>query len=318
MENSEHFSPFTPLTREEELRLWPLAVHARHLLRNLRYVDYRQAEEDTALLAQAILDRYTPAELRRSAFTAIPRGGLVVLGLLAYQLDLHPDQLVAGSARQPERIFLVDDCALSGSRLRGTLPQFSDRPVSVTHLYSTPGLRMAVCKAFPNVTDCLAARDLAENEEDTSEIGRLHPGPTEFVAFAWNEPDLLVQTPFEKMPRHEWRFLPPHQCLNNRQALALPPAPPVSLEWIVPKGIVYGWFDPILYLLDTGSETVYRLDNQAAGCWRAAAGYGNIQATLSFLQNHYPDDDPANLKRTFEQNLIQFQEKGLLQRNINH
>ena len=97
--DSDHqTSPFTPLTGEEELRLWPLAVHARHLLQKLHYVDYQQAEADAALLAQKIRGLYTRNDLRNAAFTAIPRGGLVVLGLLAYQLDLRPEQLMAGAA----------------------------------------------------------------------------------------------------------------------------------------------------------------------------------------------------------------------------
>jgi len=306
-------SPFTPLTREEELRLWPLAVHARHLLQNLRYVDYRQAEEDAGLLAQKILAHYTPAEIRRSAFTAVPRGGLIVLGLLAYRLDLRPDQFLHETFAEADRLFLVDDCALSGSRLQGTLPLYARLPVAVAHLYSAPGLRTAVCNAFAHVTDCFAAHDLAENRGEIPELGRLHPGPEELVAFAWNEPDLLVQTPFEKMPKHEWRLLPPHKCLNNRQALALPPAAPAPLKWTVPEGIVYGWFDTVLYLLDSTHEEVYRLDNQAADCWRAAAGYGSQQAALSFLQSRYPEDDPVGLKRVLEQNILQFEAVGLLQ-----
>jgi hypothetical protein len=182
--SNPHASPFTPLTREEELRLWPLAVHARHLLQNLRYIDYEQAEEDAALLAQNILSHYTAAEVRRSAFAAIPRGGLIVLGLLAYRLDIRPDQFLASSFAGADRLFLVDDCALSGSRLQGTLPLYAGRPVVVAHLYSTPGLRTAVREAFSNVSNCLAAHDLAERTGESSAPGRLHPGPAELVALS--------------------------------------------------------------------------------------------------------------------------------------
>jgi hypothetical protein len=311
--DSDHQAyPFSPLIREEELRLWPLAVHARYLLQNLRYVDYVQAEADAALLAQKIRSLYPRDELRKAAFTPIPRGGLVVLGLLAYQLDLRPEQLLAGAAGKASQIFLVDDCALSGSRLQGTLPLFDGRPVAVVHLYSAPGLRTAVRAAFPNVTSCLAAHDLMENENAGPVSGRLHPGPTELVAFAWNEPDLLVQTPFEKRPAHQWRFLSPHKCLNNRQALGLPPAPPARREWIVPDGLVYGWFDGVLYLLDTRSETVFRLDNFAADCWRAAAGYGNRDAALAFLQDQYPQLTAFVIVQQLEQTLLQFRIKKLL------
>jgi hypothetical protein len=305
-DSDHHASPFTLLTVEEELRLWPLAMHARHLMQKLRYVDYAQAEADAALLSQKILSRYTRDDLRKATFTAIPRGGFVVLGLLAYQLDLRPEQLMARADKREGLIFLVDDCALSGSRLQGTLPLHAGSPVAVTHLYSAPGLRTAVREAFPQVTACLAAQDLAEDEKAEPVSGRLYPGPAEQVAFAWNEPDLLVQTPFEKRSFHQWRFLPPHKCLNNRQALGLPPAPPAAREWIVPEGLVYGWFDGLLYLLDTRSEAVHRLDNFAADCWRAAAGYGNHASTLAFLQYQHPATPRFNLEQNMAQNLHQF------------
>ena len=288
-------SPFTPLTREEELRLWPLAVHARHLLQNLRYVDYRQAQADAALLAQKIRQLYTPAELQNAAFTALPRGGLIVLGLLAYQLDLKPQQLTARFAREAGLLFLVDDCALSGKRLQEALVIYNGRPLVVAHLYAAPGLRAAIQETYPHVRHCLAAHDLAEAEGSAPLDGRLHPGPSDLVAFAWNEPDLLLQTPFDDQPAHQWRLLPPHKCLNNRQALGLPPAPPADRDWIVPEGIVYGWFDGLLYLLDTRNEQVHRLDNFAADCWRAAAGYGSQEIALAFLQEKYAAVQVRNL-----------------------
>lgn len=322
-------SPFTPLTAEEELRLWPLAVHAAHLLSRLRYVDYRQAEEDAALLARKIQDHYTQAEVRQMAFVGMPRGGLIVLGMLAYQLDLLPQQFQPAAPQNAGAVCLVDDCALSGLRLQQALTVLPGRRVIVAHLYSAPSLRANVLQQFPFVENCLAARDLAEdqpaenalssdNRLETLLDGRLFSGSAETVAFAWNEPDLLLHMPFDDQPAHQWRFLPPHKCLKNRQALGLPPAAPVGEEWTVPLGIVYGWFDGVLYLLDTRRHDVVRLDGFAADCWRAAAGYGALNTALAFLEKRNPQTRREDLKSHLEENLVLFEARGLLQSRSQH
>lgn len=320
---SDPNSPFTALTAEEELRLWPLAVHARHLLRELRYVDYGQAEQDAALLAHKLLTHYQASELRRTAFIGLPRGGLIVLGLLAYQLDLQARQFTADFAETADLLCLVDDCALSGLRLQQALSALGSRRVVVAHLYSAPGLRSAVRKRYPNVEQCLAAHDLAgkplardvaaqEEELDVFLDGRLYPASSQSVAFAWNEPNLLVLTPFDDQPIHQWRFLPPHKCLKNRQLLGLPPGPPYKPEWLVPDGLVYGWFDGTLYLLDTRREQVFRLDGLAADCWRAAAGYGAADTALAFLHQAHETIDSEDIQRQLEANLQFFQAQQLL------
>ncbi|MFN2107251.1 MAG: hypothetical protein ACK2U5_19010 [Candidatus Promineifilaceae bacterium] len=320
---SAQVSPFTPLTREEELRLWPLAVHAGHLLQTLRFVDYRQAENDAALLALRLRDRFSPEELRRMAFAGLPRGGFIVLAMLAYQLDLRPDQLQPLDYDSSDIICLVDDCSLSGLRLQQTLSNMAGKRAGVALLYSAAGLRAAVQERYPFVEFCLSAHDLAEKQPDGSLSedgrmeslldGRLYAGPLETVAFAWNEPDLMVLTPFDEQPASEWRFVPPHKCLKNRAALSLPPiAAGAADEWIVPDGIVYGWFDGLLYLLNTTKQQVFRLDNFAAGCWRALAGYGSLETAVQFLQQSHPDLDISQTKSNLTANLSHFEAAGLL------
>ena len=313
-------TPFTALSVEEELRLWPLAVHARHLLQELRYVDYGQAELDAALLAQKLLAHYGASELRRAAFSGLPRGGLIVLGMLAYQLDLQPQQFTVDSVEKAALLCLVDDCALSGLRLQQALSRLGKRRIVVAHLYSAPGLRSAVQSRHPHVEHCLAAHDIAETPAaqdpearlETFLDGRLYPASSQSVAFAWNEPNLLVLTPFDDQPAHQWRFLPPHKCLKNRQALGLPPGPPYTVEWLVPDGLVYGWFEGTLYLLDTRREQVFRLDGFAADCWRAAAGYGAADKALAFLRQAHETVNPEDLQRLLEPNLPLCQDQQLL------
>lgn len=316
--------PFTALGHDELLRLWPLAVHARHLLAQLRFVDYHQAEQDAALLAQQLLSRYTPAELGQMAFYGLPRGGLIVLGLLAYQLDLRPQQLQPASPDGFAALCLVDDCALTGNRLVETLMNVPHDRVVIAALYAAAGLYSAVQQQFPHVETCLAAHFLAEKPGADLQHGdelrlqefladRLYAAPLELVAFAWNEPDFIALTPFDVGPSQQWRFLPPHQCGKNRQALDLPPRPAAELQWIVPQGIVYGWHGGVLYLLDTRREEVFRLDGLAADSWRALAGYGSTVAALAYLRRQYARVAPSALQESLETNLAAFRRNDLLQ-----
>ena len=67
-----------------------LAMQARtceSTLGRLRYVGYRQAEEAVAELADRLRSRFGAHEVRSLSYVAIPRGGLIVLGMLASMLD---------------------------------------------------------------------------------------------------------------------------------------------------------------------------------------------------------------------------------------
>ena len=96
-------------------------------LRRLRYVSYEDAERVARALATKLLEHLGPETLTRCQFVALPRGGLFVLGMLAYLLDLRADQ-VSGSLEHSSAVpsdgtplVIVDDCALSGLRFAETL-----------------------------------------------------------------------------------------------------------------------------------------------------------------------------------------------------
>ena len=87
-------------------RLGTLPGLVRRLRHTLRYIDYRQAESDCETLAGLLLGGYSRQELRGFAIHGIPRGGLIVLGMLAYMLDLKADQLSAKA--DPTRPLLLN------------------------------------------------------------------------------------------------------------------------------------------------------------------------------------------------------------------
>jgi hypothetical protein len=81
----------------------------------------------------------------------------------------------------------------------------------------------------------------------------------------------------------------------------------------VPEGIVYGWFDGILYLLDTGRREVYRLDGLAADCWRALAGYGSTDTALTYLREQHGTFASAALVQRLASDRAAFLNNDLLQ-----
>ena len=69
-----------------------LAVRVANMtsLRNdtTRRLDYGQVEQAVRALAGRLAGEFGGEELKRFRYTAIPRGGFIVLGMLAYVLDL--------------------------------------------------------------------------------------------------------------------------------------------------------------------------------------------------------------------------------------
>lgn len=299
------------LSTQEQMRLWTLTVHLKQVQQNLRYVDYRQAEHDCAMLAGQLSAVYSPQELAEFSFIAIPRGGLIVLGMLAYVLGLRPEQLQSYSPSSASPLCIVDDCSLTGLRLAQAINQTNSEHIVFAHLYSHPSLRQAILARESRVRQCLAAQDLGELAQQTSGEtsdaaqsaswqtllgdGRYWVGPTEVVAFAWGEPNKNTLNPFTGRLESGWRLVPPHKCLKNRSELGLPPRIVQAVNWRVPEAVVTGWFDGVLWLLQTETEQAYKLEGLAADAWRALAVYGSLDAALDFLQACY-HAEPAALR----------------------
>jgi hypothetical protein len=119
-----------------------------------RLLDWTETESLTARLASLLRERAESGAGTPFTYAAIPRGGLFVLGTLAYLLDLPPERIAPSVDRSdsPGPLVLVDDCALSGARIARELDRLlgSDRSadpgrrVIVAHLCSHPELRRAV------------------------------------------------------------------------------------------------------------------------------------------------------------------------------
>lgn len=296
---------------------------------SLRYVDYRQAEQDCEVLAAKILRHFARSELERFSFTAIPRGGLIVLGMLAYCLDLRAEQL-APESPEGRSLFIVDDCALTGARLAAALDRAASREVVVAHLYSHPELRAAVLAREPQVKQCLAAHDLSELAQATPAgpeeraawvtarqelLGteRYWWGQPEAICFAWSEPDRPFWNPATEKLEDGWRFLPPHQCLKNRMRLLGEPQDTRRELWRVPPDVVSGEFEGIVWLCHTKTGSVYSLDASAAAMWRLLAGNVAPESAIDQLAAMYAIDKET-IRGDMEKFAARLVAEGMLER----
>ncbi len=314
----------------------------------VRFVDYRRAERDCEVLAARLLDGLGRERLRGALFTAIPRGGLIVLGMLAYWLDLEADQLVAPRlapvadppAAKPPRaagpsgadplLVVVDDCALTGYRFGTRLAASPHREVVFAHLYSHPDLRRAIVAAEPRVVACVAAHDLADHaaeshpDETDREAwrrrwherlgpGRYWVGRPELVSFAWSEPARPTWNPAVDRVEEGWRLLPPHLCLGNRVRLVAPSQAARSVGWRQPEAVASGEVDGVVWLCDTRSGEVVSLTGVAAEMWRRVAGWGSLEAAVTDLAGVYAAGE-AEIRRDIEALAADLAARGFLER----
>jgi hypothetical protein len=191
---------------EDWLRCQAHALH--HACGHLRYVGYPQVERDCERLADMLREELGK-DLTQAKFLAIPRGGFVVLSLLATLLDLDPEQMAPSCPPCPENrpLVVVDDCALSGVRFSQFLRGQDSSRIVFAPLCSPPELRSAIESREPRVERVLSAADV---------------GAAEALAFPWNEPDRAVWNPAAERWETAWRIVPPELCLKNRVARPIP------------------------------------------------------------------------------------------------
>lgn len=276
----------------------------------LRYVDYTQAEEDCTILAAQLVECLGRDGVKRFHFAPIPRGGLIVLGMLAYLLQLDRTQLLPPHPADVPLV-IVDDCALSGARFGRFLASCTNHQVIFAPLYSPPDLRAAIASREPRVVACLSARDLKDHgpEQFGAEYSgwqarwqerlgssRYWIGMPDHVCFPWNEPDRSVWDPAAERVVPAWPIVPPERCLKNRLP-AENGGIPVQVQ---PQGrgplrpsadALFGEFQGQIVIghLRTGEN--FGLADVAAAMWRAIVEHGNLEEVLAALGRDYEVDE---------------------------
>jgi hypothetical protein len=276
------------------------------------------------------VERFGREELRGFRFTAIPRGGFIVLGMLSYILGLRRSQL-----EQPypsdAPLVVVDDCALSGVRFGQFLGRFENPRVVFAHLYSAPELREAIEGREAGRVACLAARNLRDRAPEN--LGEEYPawrerwvdrmgrrgywvGQPEQVCFAWNEPDIGFWNQVTEKEEGGWCFVPPGLCLKNRPA---PDANPVPVQ-AQPRGegplrpssnVLFGEFEGRVAVGDLATGESFVLEDAAADMWRAVVGHGDSAAATGALLESY-EVDGATLEADLRGFVDDLLSRGLL------
>jgi Coenzyme PQQ synthesis protein D (PqqD) len=314
---------------KDKLRIDSLAGKLAQVHLSQQRLTYQDVEHACQLLAEKMLQVYSREELAQIQFAAIPRGGMFVLGILSYVLNLSHEQL-SSNWHGTDRLVLVDDCAFSGARFSQALAKSSALEVVFAPLYSHPGFREAVLQAEPRVTECLSAHDLQDRPLSDEELKswrkdrkewlqRLVPpdrywlGAVEKPSFPWTEPDTVIWNPEAGRCEDGWFFSPPQECLKNRYRWGLPPRAVRNPSIQVSPTTAFSYHNGTIWLCETRSRKLFSIEGVAAEMWKSLSVYGDLDVALDYLMDQY-DASESDLKRdlvVFTEELLR---KGLLER----
>jgi hypothetical protein len=292
-------------------------------------LDYPQVEQSVKLLAARLIDKFGRNAVRKFHYTAIPRGGVFVFGILSYVLDL-PLKQPNFDVESSSTLVVLDDCSLSGARFAWFLNETERRPIIFASLYSHPDLRASILSQEPEVIGCLSAHDLKDlapeiyptkeaydawrqRWESRSKAKVYWIGLPELVIFPWNEPDRPVWNAETNSIEDNWRLASPDRCLKNWGKLGLPPKAGVRAVVRIPDQVAYTIQQDDVTLCNLEDETVYGLSGPAADIWRGLAAYGDLTATRDYLLELY-EVDGERLTADIAELVETLLAKGLLER----
>lgn len=287
-------------------------------LARLRWVDFAEVEALCVHLAARLRGRFG-SQLGRAWMVGIPRGGQVVVGLLSCALGM-PATRVGAPPRQDadDLLLVVDDCALSGTRLRRWLQQNPQGRVAVVLLHASEGLRAAV-EQEDRVVACVAASDLGDhapaqqgaNYANWIEWWRKRSpddywtGHPDHVVYPWNEPDTLLWNEETGRAEPAWRVVPPDRCLKNRSQM---PSGSAGVQVCVAPdgsigpadGVVWARAQGSIHVAKPTSARVTRMAGVAAACWSALMASGDEKSAAAAVATEYDEPLPrvrADLSR---------------------
>lgn len=308
-------------------RLWMLRQQLTEPLPQC--LSYAEVEDLVEALAEGFSQRFDRTSLGGFAFTALPRGGLIVLGMLAYRLGLRSAQLEPPFA--PDRpLVVIDDIALTGSRFRLWLGTRHQPPLIFGHLLSHPDLRLAIESQEPRVVACLAARDLVDRSP--GRLGEDYPawrqqrlqapgpgcywvGQTDPIAFPWSEPERGFWNPQNHQFERVWRLIPGRYCLRNRRCQGdsgIPIQRLGAVEGVLRLATGVLAADPgEMVLLSPAEGGCLALRGSAADFWRALRTSRDLDQALVALSQGYAAD-PEVLRQDLSGFIEDLEARGLV------
>jgi hypothetical protein len=295
------------------------------------YVGYRRAEQDVQVLARRLEENLGAAALKRAKFAAVPRGGLIVLGMLSIALGLRHEQIASTTAAEaPELLIVVDDCGLSGHRMKQALSAVRAREVVVAFLYAPDELRMRVEECEPRVVSCISARNLADLGprihgdgypawvrrwetllgEDRYWVGR----PVQ-VTFAWKEPDRSFVNLATGGREAGWRLTPsrlrsPSEGTSTDGLRVVVQSPSRGVLRAA-ADVFVAEVEGAVVLVREGQEGALALSPVASQFWRALSSLRSVGAGVDALAPDL-DVDRQSLERDLRRFLSDLGEEGLI------
>ena len=178
-------------------------------------------------LAQRLTVRLGRDWVQGCRLVPVPRGGLIVGGLLSYAVGR--DRMNA--AQESRQALVVDDCSLTGMRLLETLADIDADDVAIALLCAHPGLTRAA-ESEPRVLACVTGIEL--HDHGPAVLGerygvwqqqwaermptRLYTGLVDLVSFPWSQPSTRLWNSVTEQLEAGWRLAPPSICFKHRVA----------------------------------------------------------------------------------------------------
>jgi hypothetical protein len=275
-----------------------LGWHVDDLLRRLRPVSFTEAAAAAFDLADRLRTTLGLETLGDAKLVPVPRGGLIVAGLLAYGLGIRTGSDDAGPS--PLTI-VVDDCSISGHRVREALERLRGERIVVALLHAHPDLARVIGRE-PGVVACVAARELVDHAPQRPDYRAwkerwtarspqgLWTGDPDHVCYPWNEPDSLFWNAERARAEPAWRVVPPEWCMKNRaeghpEDLQILEATEGRLS--PSADVVWAEHDNSILVAGTESGTTISLVGSAAVMWRAVIETGERNSALDRVFDHY-------------------------------
>lgn len=309
-------------------RLRALGRQVTNAVERLRPVQFPEVVGLCEQLAARLRSQLGP-ELERAWMVGIPRGGLAVAGLLSYALGTRAAHVGEPPDKSDALLVVVDDCVLSGARLRRWLRDHPHPRVAVACLHATADLCAAV-EREEQVVACVAASELSDHAAQQQGIDYARwvtrwrerspddywTGHPDHVVYPWNEPDTVVWNEETGKAEPAWRVVPPDRCMKNRsempsdssgvQTCVAPSGPARPAE-----GVLWVRAQGSLYVSEPFGGRVTRMAGVAGACWSALMASGDPDAAAEVVAAEYAQP-PPRVRIDFDRFIEACQAQGLL------
>lgn len=298
---------------DAENRLKRTSAQVQSAIDRLRYVTYADAEAACDRLAQKLRQEVGRERLEQAHALGVPRGGLIVLGMLSYVLNLRHGQL-EGAPPPDGPLLVVDDIALTGNRLHRFLQKHPTHDVVFATLFAHPELRAAVVREEPRVVACVSAFDLHDYARERPDYEdwkaqwkerragkRYWSGQPDHVCFPWSEPDIGAWNPETEAIEAAPRIIPPERCLKNRLEtrgdLSERPVqiqPEAAGPIRPPAPVFFGRVQERTIVANPEADVCIELQDTGEAIWHSLVAHGTEASVVQDLLASY-DTDEASL-----------------------